>query len=265
MAGRLLLHALSLLLPILTPAHAAILSTGASTQHLGGVGGHTPASGENQTFTMWFYLESDINRAASLFLYVNNDSPLDGFGLVLASDGTTANFIVIHDTSVSDTATCQKMAVGRWYFFALQREGATYRCYAGDDRTVASLTVTHIETGVPSPQPSWGIGILGSGLANDSPNARVERFKHYTAALDATRIEEERASLTPFSTTGLFSYNAFESDYAGSLGASPYRFHAQGGTSFSPALGPTLVQPCKHPVSHHRAMPGGWNTRPGFD
>ncbi len=242
-------HFLSVLflLGVVMPAHAAVLSAGKSTEHLGGVGGRTPASGENQTFTMWLYLESRISRAASLFLYGDNRSPTDGFGLILAGDGRTANFIVIHDTSISDIRPCQIMTVGKWYFFSFQREGTTYRCYAGDEHATATLIVTHIETGLSSQGSFWGIGILGSALANDSPNARVERFKHYTAALHATRIEAERACLAPFSTMNLFSYNPFvtHTDYTSSLGSSPYTFREQGGTSFSTASGPTVVQPCK--------------------
>jgi Concanavalin A-like lectin/glucanases superfamily len=232
---------LLLVLLIAVPGYAAVSSDGTSTQHLGGVGGRLPTVNA-QALMGWFYLESDINRAAVLILYTTNDANGDAMGFQLNADGTTLEAIIVDAGAISDIASIQALTVGKWYHLAIVRvDASTFRFYVGDESTASTLRATLTRT-IENQTAGWGLGLLGAGVPNASPHARIERWKHYTDALSVTRIEEERASLTPFSTTDLFSYNPLTTSgsYAGTAGSAPYTFTEQGDSKFSTAAGPTV-------------------------
>jgi hypothetical protein len=223
------------------PAIAAVRQDGTSTQHLAGPAGGSPRSGAI-TITQWHKLNVDATNFKVLFQYHNNRAPsVDAITLVTEADGTTLDVITIIAGSVSKTAAAvQSIAVGTWYFYAITRNGSTIRLYIGSESSPARLVATLTDARLAVQDIVWRWTATGSSTATLSADASIEQFKIYNAELTQSQIDAERTSLSPSSTTRLWSYNPFTTAglYSGADGSNPMTFTTQGGGNFSTVSGP---------------------------
>jgi hypothetical protein len=211
---------------------------------------NTAATGKPNVNTQcalgWYYIES-ANPAASVIInmFMRDDAVADATHFALDTDGATVAALLVDNGAIGFFQDLSPATTkGKWYHLAMQRLNATdFEWYIGDETTASVLAVsTTLGSMVNAAVADW-VEALGHSAADATPNARVERWKHYNAVLTLAQIDAERTSLAPFSTTNLWSYNPLTvvTDLTGTQGSNPYDFTASGPGTFSTASGPAPV------------------------
>lgn len=182
------------------------------------------------TITCWVQLVSDINTYAPFWSLDNNTSNAADLLCTTSSDGVGLRLY-----GVTAQLDGLDMTVGTWYRIAVTKDSArsVVLYYGAAGSTLTASTPTTYEAITPT---TLRVGGFRSGVATNSPDARVADFKQWSTNLTAAEVETELSQSAPSRLANLTRWHPFLNaetvDYSGAA------LTLSGGTGVTTEAGP---------------------------
>lgn len=165
------------------------------------------------TITCWAQLVSDINTFAPFWALDNNSSSAADLLCTTSSDG-----VGLRVYGVTEQLDGPDMVVGTWYRIAVTKSSArSVTLYYG--ALGSALSVSTPTTYSAITPTTLRVGGFRSGVATNSPDARIADFKQWSTDLTQAEVETELAQSVPARLANLVRWHplltADAADYSG--------------------------------------------------